>query len=178
MSQWRWGAEHVSLLRHKVYSHVPLLDRVSDLSVPSSGGFYTLDRGGGWETPRTSRSPARQGAGYRGLYDLADPEKSRFMITTGESGHIFSPHYRDLVPLWNAREVDHADRIGGRSEEGGGTGADVFALTRRSAAKPGGAASRRPGEAPSGRRENRLLAMCYRCPAATLPYSATSRAGA
>ena len=23
------------------------------------------------------------------------------MITTGESGHIFSPHYRDLVPLWN-----------------------------------------------------------------------------
>ena len=23
------------------------------------------------------------------------------MITTGESGHIFSPHYRDLVSLWN-----------------------------------------------------------------------------
>ena len=23
------------------------------------------------------------------------------MITTGESGHIFSPHYGDLVPLWN-----------------------------------------------------------------------------
>ena len=22
------------------------------------------------------------------------------MITTGESGHIFSPHYRDLAPLW------------------------------------------------------------------------------
>ncbi len=23
------------------------------------------------------------------------------MIATGESGHIFSPHYRDFVPLWN-----------------------------------------------------------------------------
>ena len=22
------------------------------------------------------------------------------MITTGESGQIFSPHYRDFVPLW------------------------------------------------------------------------------
>ena len=22
------------------------------------------------------------------------------MITTGESGHIFSRHYRDLAPLW------------------------------------------------------------------------------
>ncbi len=23
------------------------------------------------------------------------------MITTGQSGHIFSRHYGDLVPLWN-----------------------------------------------------------------------------
>ncbi len=101
MSQWRWGAEHVALLRHKVYSHVPLLDRISDLSVPSSGSFYTLDRGGGWETADAPFARI-QGAGFRGLYDLADPEKSRFMITTGESGHIFSPHYRDLVSLWNS----------------------------------------------------------------------------
>ena len=41
------------------------------------------------------------GAGYRGIYDLSDPESSRFMIATGQSGHIFSPHYRDLAPLWN-----------------------------------------------------------------------------
>ncbi len=31
MSQWRWGHEHVALLQHKVYSHIPLLDRISDL---------------------------------------------------------------------------------------------------------------------------------------------------
>ena len=46
------------------------------------------------------------GAGFRGLYDLSDPEKSRFMITTGESGHIFSRHYGDFVPLWN--DVDRS----------------------------------------------------------------------
>ena len=34
MSQWRWGREHVALLQHKVYSHIPLLDRISDLSMP------------------------------------------------------------------------------------------------------------------------------------------------
>ena len=101
MSQWRWGAEHVSLLQHKVFSHVPLLDRISDLSVPSSGGFYTLDRGGGFETPLDKPFARTHGPGFRGLYDLADPAKSRFMITTGQSGHIFSPHYRDFVPLWN-----------------------------------------------------------------------------
>jgi penicillin amidase len=101
MSQWRWGAEHVSLLQHRVFSHVPLLDRLSDLSVASSGGFYTLDRGGGFEVPENRPFARTHGAGFRGLYDLADPEKSRFVITTGQSGHIASPHYRDLVPMWN-----------------------------------------------------------------------------
>ncbi|MGD0186544.1 MAG: penicillin acylase family protein [Roseiarcus sp.] len=100
MSQWRWGHEHVALLQHTVYSKIPLLDRVSDLSVPSSGGFYTLDRGGGFTTPADQPFARTHGAGFRGIYDLADPDKSRFMITTGESGQIFSPHYRDFVPLW------------------------------------------------------------------------------
>ncbi len=101
MTQWRWGHEHVSLLQHRVYSHVPLLDRLSDLSVPSSGGFYTLDRGVGAGDVKDKPFARTHGPGFRGLYDLADPEKSRFMITTGQSGHIFSPHYGDLVPLWN-----------------------------------------------------------------------------
>ena len=100
-SRWRWGHEHVAVLTHKVYSHIPLLDRFSDLSMPSSGGFYTLDRGGGYEQPENLPFARTQGGGFRGLYDLSDLDKSRFMITTGQSGHIFSPHYGDLAPLWN-----------------------------------------------------------------------------
>ena len=101
MSEWRWGHEHVSLLRHKVFAHVPLLDRASDLSVSSSGGFYTLDRGGGFDAPNDQPFARTHGAGFRGIYDLGDPDHSRFMITTGQSGHIFSRHYGDLVALWN-----------------------------------------------------------------------------
>jgi penicillin G amidase len=101
MSKWKWGDEHVAVLRHKVYRHVPLLSRISDLSVASSGDFYTLDRGGGVEVPPDLPFARTHGAGYRGLYDLTDPEKSRFMITSGQSGHIFSRHYGDLVALWN-----------------------------------------------------------------------------
>jgi penicillin amidase len=100
MSQWKWGHEHITLLQHKVYGHIPLLDRASDLSMPASGDFYTLDRGGGFEVPADQPFARTQGAGFRGLYDLADPDKSRFVIATGESGHIFSRHYRDLAPLW------------------------------------------------------------------------------
>jgi penicillin amidase len=101
MSQWAWGAEHKALLRHQVYSHVPLFDWLTDLSLPSSGGFYTLDRGGGFNPASDMPFARTHGGGFRGIYDLADPGKSRFMIATGESGHIFSTHYGDLTPLWN-----------------------------------------------------------------------------
>ncbi len=101
VNKWRWGDEHVSLLTHRFYSHLPLFDRLSDLSVRSSGDYYALDRGGG-NPPLPDHPFARtHAAGYRGIYDLGDPDKSRFMIATGESGHIFSAHYGDLVPLWN-----------------------------------------------------------------------------
>jgi penicillin amidase len=100
MSQWRWGAEHMALLRHPVFAHVPLLDRVSDLALPSSGGFYTLDRGGSFDIPPDMPFARTHAGGFRGLYDLSAPEKSRFVIATGQSGHIFSRHYRDLAPLW------------------------------------------------------------------------------
>jgi penicillin G amidase len=101
MSEWQWGAEHQAQLRHQVYAHIPLLDRMSDLSLPSSGGFYTLDRGGGYEVAEDKPFARTHGGGFRGLYDLKEPKNSRFMIATGESGHIFSRHYGDLVPLWN-----------------------------------------------------------------------------
>jgi penicillin amidase len=101
MSKWRWGDEHVAALTNPFYKHLPLFDRLSDLSVASSGDFYALDRGGGFEPSPDHPFARDHAAGYRGIYDLGDPDKSRFVITTGESGHIFSPHYGDLVPLWN-----------------------------------------------------------------------------
>ena len=43
---------------------------------------------------------AIHGAGYRGVYDLGSPDASRYVISTGESGNLFSPHYDDLLRLW------------------------------------------------------------------------------
>jgi penicillin amidase len=101
IAMWRWGRENIAQLKHKFYSHVPLLKDLSDLSVASSGDFYTLDRGGGFDNDADHPFARTHGGGFRGIYDLADPDASLFMITTGESGHIFSSHYGDLVSLWN-----------------------------------------------------------------------------
>jgi penicillin G amidase len=34
------------------------------------------------------------------VYDLANPDNSRYIIATGQSGNAFSAHYDDLLPLW------------------------------------------------------------------------------
>jgi penicillin amidase len=100
MAQWRWGRENVAQLTHKFYSHIPVLKNISDLSVESSGDFYTIDRGGGFDNPPEKPFARTHGGGFRGVYDLANPDASLFMISTGESDHLFSGHYGDLVNQW------------------------------------------------------------------------------
>ncbi|MGE3622504.1 MAG: penicillin acylase family protein [Bdellovibrionales bacterium] len=101
MNAWHWGDEHRTVLKHKFFSHLPVLDKYSELSAGSSGDFYTLDRGGSSAIDPEHPFMRTHGGGYRGIYDLGDPGKSRFMIASGQSGHILSPHYRDLFGLWN-----------------------------------------------------------------------------
>ena len=127
-SKWSWGAEQTAVVTHKVFSHVPGLDVLSDLSFPSSGDFYSLDRGGGFDTPRDQPLARTQAGGYRGLFDLADPTRSRFVIATGQSGHIFSRHYRDLMPLWRA---GRAITLSGGEDELKARGASLTTFTSK-----------------------------------------------
>ena len=41
------------------------------------------------------------GPSLRALYDLGDPAMSRAMHSTGQSGIVFSPHYRSFLQSWN-----------------------------------------------------------------------------
>ncbi len=99
IESWRWGKVHRAAFDHPLFSHVPLLDRFADLSIATDGGNDTINRGlfrGYGPHPFTHV----HGAGYRGVYDLADLNRSRFMIATGQSGNPLSPHYRDLMTRW------------------------------------------------------------------------------
>jgi penicillin G amidase len=126
IAKWRWGDEHVSQLTNPFYKHLPVFDRLSDLSVASSGDFYALDRGGAFDPPPDHPFARNHAAGYRGIYDLGDPDRSRFVIATGESGHIFSRHYGDLVPLWNDVK---AITLAGSEEDLKRQGASEFIFT-------------------------------------------------
>ena len=69
----------------------------------TSGGDNTLMRG---KSVGTGPNPYLNvhGAGYRGVYDFADPDSSVFVTATGQSGHFLSRHYDDLSELWRQGE--------------------------------------------------------------------------
>ena len=82
---------------------MPVLKWFVNIRQSTSGGDNTLQRG---LTKGTGPRPFlnTHGAGYRGVYDFADPDSSVFVIATGQSGHPLSSHYDDLGDLWRRGE--------------------------------------------------------------------------
>jgi penicillin amidase len=105
VSKWRWGDEHIAVMENQVLDRVPGFLALFSEAFPSDGGFYSVNRGGGLGKPETEHPLLRKsGAGYRAVYDLEDPSRSRFVIATGQSGHPLSHFYDDQLPLYRAGE--------------------------------------------------------------------------
>ncbi|WP_121063637.1 penicillin acylase family protein [Chachezhania antarctica] len=99
----RWGDAHQATHDHEVLGDVPLLRNFVNIRQSTSGGDNTLMRG---RTSGEGPNPFLNvhGAGYRGVYDFADPDSSVFITATGQSGHFLSRHYDDLGQLWRRGE--------------------------------------------------------------------------
>ncbi|PRX31921.1 penicillin amidase [Meinhardsimonia xiamenensis] len=99
----RWGDAHQATHDHQVLGDIPFLKWFVNIHQSTSGGDNTLMRG---RTKGSGPNPFLNvhGAGYRGVYDFADPDASVFIISTGQSGHPLSRHYDDLGELWRRGE--------------------------------------------------------------------------
>lgn len=103
LDSWRWGDVHQATQDHPVLGGTPILRLIVNIRQSTSGGDDTLMRG---MTRGAGRDPYLNvhGAGFRGVYDFADPESSLFVISTGQSGHPLSRHYDDLGEVWRKGE--------------------------------------------------------------------------
>ena len=99
-TDWRWGDAHYAHFRHPVFGWIPVLNRLADIRIPVDGGAFTVNRGQHRSSHEKAPYASVHGAGYRAVYDLSDLDRSLFIQATGQSGHLTSPHYRDLTPLW------------------------------------------------------------------------------
>ena len=106
MESWRWGDAHQATHDHPVLGEVPILRAFVNIRQSTSGGDHTLMRGRTRGGPPGAPDPFLNvhGAGFRGVYDLSDPEASVFITSTGQSGHPLSRHYDDLGVLWRRGE--------------------------------------------------------------------------
>ncbi len=99
----RWGDAHQATHDHPVLGNVPVLRYFVNIRQSTSGGDNTLLRG---RTSSEGPDPFLNvhGAGYRGVYDFADPDSSVFITATGQSGHFLSRYYDDQAQLWRRGE--------------------------------------------------------------------------
>ena len=99
VESWRWGDLHQAAQDHSVLGDVAGLRHFVNIRQSTSGDDHTLMRG---RTKGTGDNPYLNvhGAGYRGVYDFADPDSSVFIISTGQSGHPLSRHYDNLGERW------------------------------------------------------------------------------
>jgi penicillin amidase len=96
VAAWRWGPAHQAVFSHPLLGQIPLLRALGERRIDVPGDDTTLFRA----AMRGSSFDAIHGAGLRADYDLADLEKSRFIVTPGQSGNIASRLAWNLVRRW------------------------------------------------------------------------------
>ncbi len=99
-ADWRWGEAHQARFSHPVFDRIPILRDLVHEPIATGGDDTTINRA----TPRVDFDsvvfPDVHGAGLRAIFDLADLDRSRFVIAGGQSGNPLSAHYRDFIERW------------------------------------------------------------------------------
>jgi penicillin amidase len=97
---WRWGEPHQAVFAHPILRAVPQLAFLSTVRVPVGGDATTLLRA---NTGRTL--DAVHGAGFRAVHDLANLDRSRFIATPGQSGHLLLATARNFAARWQQGDL-------------------------------------------------------------------------
>ena len=102
--QWHWGVAHFALSEHRPFGRQAQLAQFFDVRVPSPGDTYTVDVGRNTLGNEAAPYANRHSASLRAIYDLADLDKSVYIHSTGQSGNLLSPLYKNFAERWSRAE--------------------------------------------------------------------------
>ena len=99
---WRWGDVHEMEFPHALGQANPILRRLLNRQVRAGGAQETV-----CQIAYDPNDPYRAvwAPSWRMVADPTDPDRSRWQMFSGESGHPASPHYADLQARWAAGET-------------------------------------------------------------------------
>jgi penicillin amidase len=94
---WRWGRIHEMEFPHPLGDANPLLRKLLNRRLRAGGAQETVS-----QIAYDPNNPYRAvwAPSWRMVADPTDPDRSRWQMFTGQSGHPASPHYDDLQPDW------------------------------------------------------------------------------
>ncbi|HEV7770454.1 MAG TPA: penicillin acylase family protein [Solirubrobacterales bacterium] len=94
---WRWGRVHEMEFPHPLGDANPLLRRLLNRRLRAGGAQETVS-----QIAYDPNDPYKAvwAPSWRMVADPADPDRSRWQMFTGQSGHPASPHYDDLQADW------------------------------------------------------------------------------
>lgn len=100
-AQWAWGQVHTVTFENNplgLSGIGPLEALVNRGPIPVSGGYETVNAAS--YDFGVDDFPMRSGSSMRMIVDLTDLDQTMTVITTGQSGHPFSPHFDTEIELW------------------------------------------------------------------------------
>lgn len=103
VAKWQWGRAHQARAEHRPFSRVPVLAKLFELRTPVGGDTHTVNVSRVGLRPDATTGELyldEHGPSLRALYDLGDPQQSRVMHSTGQSGIVFSPLFSSFLKPW------------------------------------------------------------------------------
>jgi penicillin amidase len=106
---WQWGRIHTVTFKHFFSGQNSLLDKLINIGPFGVGGDgttlfnteYPLVPYNGKLKKLGSKDFANNlGPSMRFIYDFANPNEFFLVLPTGQSGNVFSPHYKNQADMW------------------------------------------------------------------------------
>lgn len=111
-TEWRWGDLHEATFRNATFgeSGIPPLEWLFNRGPYAVGGGGSIVNATSWNAADGYEVVALPS--MRMIVDLSNFERSRTVHPTGQSGHIYHPHYIDMAESWVLNDLHpmHWDR--------------------------------------------------------------------
>jgi len=97
LKEWQWGRLHTVTFRH-VFGSNKLLSGFFNVGPFPVGGSHATINVGQYFIAHSFESAV--GPSMRQVFNLADINDTRSVLPPGQSGQVFSGHYKDQATLW------------------------------------------------------------------------------
>ncbi|MBX2813411.1 MAG: penicillin acylase family protein [Myxococcales bacterium] len=100
-ASWAWGQQLTINHQHLAFGNIPIIGRFFSSETPGWGGPSTPNVAK-ISTPALPQVVAsNHGPSLRYIIDLSTPDQTRWITSSGQSGHLWSAHYTDLQKFWS-----------------------------------------------------------------------------